>query len=98
MLTITQDKVYLSDDSLHMTHYKYDEVKIIKDEDVFKYLGEDVDLGDDVTFERLFSLAIKHKEFLNQVFAIELNNCKIDDFIQDFEVGSKECEAESYDM
>jgi len=85
MITITQDKIYRSPFSLKSTKPDSEAVKEISFEQVLHSLGEDVELGEDVTFKRIFDLIIFHKEFLNILFSSEMRGLLIDDFISDFE-------------
>ena len=85
MITITKDKIYISNFSLKHTKAKAVDVKEVQSIDLSKYLGEEIELGEDVTFEILFDLIILNKEFFNKVFFVEMNGVLIDDFIQDYE-------------
>ena len=81
MITITRDKIYSSPFSLKKTNSNSKEVKEIQASDVIKFLGEEVELGDDVTFKNLFDIIILHKDFLNVLFSKEMRELMIDDFI-----------------
>lgn len=85
MITITKDKVYRSNFSLKKTEPYSDSVKEIEVRDIVFYMGEDVELGEDVTFERIFDVIIFHKEFFNILFNSEMGGLKIDDFLSDYE-------------
>lgn len=85
MITITRNKIYGSPFSLRMTNSDSKEVKEIKESDIIRMLGEEVELGEDVTFKRLFDIIILHKNFLNTLFSKEMNELLIEDFILDYE-------------
>lgn len=86
MITITKDKIYYSPLSLKITRKDSEEVKELSPKDIVFYMGEDVELGEDLTFGRFFEILIINKEFFNVLFNSELNQLKIDDFISDFEM------------
>jgi len=85
MITITKDKIYRSPFTLKSTKPDSDTVKEIGVDDVLFSLGEDIELGEDLTFGRLFDLIIFHKDFFNILFASELRGNVIEDFISDYE-------------
>jgi len=85
MITITRDKVYRSKFSLKKTKPDADSVEEIDVCDIIFYMGEEVELGEDVTFERIFDMIIFHKEFFNILFTLEMNGLEIEDFISDYE-------------
>ena len=81
MITITKDKIYRSPFSLKSTKPDSDTVKEIEVGEVIYNLGESVEFGEDLTFERLFDIMIFHKEFFNILFSSEMRGAVIDDFI-----------------
>lgn len=85
MITITKDKIYRSTFSLKRTRPDSESVTEIGERDIIFNLGDDVELGEDVTFQRLFDLAIFHKEFFNILYSDELGGLEVDDFIADYE-------------
>lgn len=85
MITITNEKIYISKFSLKHTKASDVDVKEINPNELIKYLGEEVEFGEDTTFERLFDLIIINKDFLNTLFSMEMGGCLIDDFISDYE-------------
>ena len=48
-------------------------------------LGDEVELGEDVTFKTLFDIIIANKDFLNVLYGKEMHGFVIDDFIEDYE-------------
>lgn len=85
MITITKDKIFLSDFSLKRTKAGSESVEEISVDDIIYSLGEVVEIGEDVTFERLFDMIIFHKDFFNILFNAEMDGLTIDDFILDYE-------------
>lgn len=85
MITITKDKIFLSDFSLKRTKAGSESVEEISVDDVVYSIGEVVEIGQDVTFERLFDIIIFHKDFFNILFNAEMDGLTIDDFILDYE-------------
>jgi len=85
MITITKDSIYSSDFSLKRTSSDSKSVDKIDVSQIVFSLGEDVELGEDVTFERLFDMIIFHKDFFNILFSAEMGGLAIDDFINDYE-------------
>jgi hypothetical protein len=85
MITITKDKIYQSPFSLKKMKANAESIKEIEVREVIFHMGEDIELGEDVTFERLFDIVIFHKEFFNILFNAEMGGLKIEDFIPDYE-------------
>jgi hypothetical protein len=85
MITITKDKIYRSNFSLKKTRPDSESVEEIEVKEVIFSMGEDVELGEDVTFERIFDMIIFHKEFFNILFNAEMSGLEVDDFISDYE-------------
>ncbi len=85
MITITKDKIFLSDFSLKKTKAGSESVEEISVDDIVYSLGEVVEIGEDVTFERLFDMVIFHKDLFNILFNAEMDGLTIDDFILDYE-------------
>lgn len=84
MITITQDNIYYSPFSLKHTSVKSSIVEEVTEDRLVYYMGEDVEIGEDVTFGRIFDLIILHKMFFNVLFNAELDGVRIDDFILDY--------------
>jgi hypothetical protein len=85
MITITKDKIYRSPFTLKKTRPDSEEVEIIPPSDLIYMLGDEIELGEDVTFKTLFDIIILHKDFLNILFAKEMHGYLVDDFIEDYE-------------
>jgi len=85
MITITKDSIYHSPFSLKRTDSDSDMVEVIKAADIIYSLGDEIELGEDVTFKNLFDIIIFHKEIFNTIFKEELGGLLIEDFIEDYE-------------
>lgn len=85
MITITKDKIYRSAFSLKRTKPDSEAVKEIDINDLVFSMGEDIELGEDVTFQRIFEIIIFHKDFFNVLFSSEMNGLQVEDFISDYE-------------
>lgn len=85
MITITRDKIYRSTFSLKETKPDSESVVEIEAGDIVFSMGEEIELGEDVTFQRLFDIIILHKDFFNVLYSTEMNGLLIDDFIFDYE-------------
>jgi len=85
MITITKNKIYKSPYSLKKTEQNSKTVKEIELSEIINYIGDNVELGEDLTFGNLFDLIIYNKEFLNVIFNFEMDGLIIDDFISDYE-------------
>lgn len=85
MITITKNNIYFSNFSLRNTKANCEEVEEIKLPDLLKYIGEDVELGEDMDFQRIFDIIIYHKDSLNILYHQDLDGILIDDFIFDYE-------------
>jgi len=85
MITITKDKIYHSPFTLKKTIPDSDVVTEVEVSDIIHMLGEEVELGEDITFKTIFDLIIFHKDFLNILFGKELRGLIIEDFIEDYE-------------
>src|SRR5690606_10964042 len=71
--------------SLKSTKPDSETVKEIEVSEVICYLGQPVELGEDVTFREIFDLIIFHKEFFNLLYSSEMVGLLIDDFVSDYE-------------
>lgn len=99
MITITKDKIYRSPFTLKKTRPDSEEVEIIPTSDLIYMLGEEIELGEDVTFKTLFDIIILHKDFLNILCAKEMGGYLIDDFISDYEQDVKsKLDDEHFDL
>jgi len=85
MITITKEKIYRSPFSLKKTQPDSDAVEEIQSADVIYSLGDEVELGEDVTFKNLFDIIIVHKEVFSTIFKKEMRGLLVDDFIVDYE-------------
>lgn len=72
MLTITPTTIF-NDKNIEIT-----------EDDLMFYLTENVTFENDVTFERVFNLILKHDQFLDIVFYRSLGGFKVADFFEDF--------------
>ncbi len=89
MITITKNKIYRSPFTLKKTKHDSKEIEALEMADLVYILGEELELGEDVTFKDLFDIIIFHKDFLNILFNKEMGGLLIDDFIEDYEKDSK---------
>lgn len=85
MITITKDNIYLSPFSLRQTKPNSENVEEINIQDIIFYMSEEIEIGEDVTFGRLFEILILHKDFFNILYCSDMHSLEIDDFIEDFE-------------
>jgi len=99
MITITKDKIYRSPFTLKKTRPDSEEVEIVPVSNLIYMLGEEVELGEDVTFKTIFDIIIFHKDFLNILFAKEMSGYLIDDYISDYEKNIKsKLDDEHFDL
>lgn len=82
MITITQDNIYKSDFNIvDIRDPKY--LNIIDDENLFKYLSEEVELGESVNLERIFSLIESNKERLQYLYHSCLGGYPLEPYIDE---------------
>lgn len=80
MITITPDKILFDG-------FEYQDIKReISPNDLIKYLAEDVELEDGVTFGRIFDLILLHKNTFNIIFYAKLYGYDIGSFEKQFKL------------
>lgn len=84
MITITQNAIYHSTFSLKVTAHDSDDVQEIKSEDLIYHMQDLMDIGNDVTFGRLFQIILDNREFLDIFYRSLLGDTHIIDFIEEF--------------
>lgn len=84
MITITNKDIYLSDQSLS-TLSSLDNVDIIDSNDINNFLSDVVELGESVTFKRLFEIVSDNLEKFNNIFYSSLGGHTLEPFLQEIE-------------
>lgn len=84
MITITQNAIYHSTFSLKVTSHDSSDVKEIKSDEIINYFQDTIEIGNDVTFGRLFQMIIDNKEFFDIFYRGLLEDVYIIDFIEEF--------------
>ena len=82
MITITNDSIYKSDFSI-VGIRNPELLEIIPDDEIIGYLSEEVELGESVTFERLFEIIIENKEMFNDIYHSCLGGYSLAPFIDE---------------
>lgn len=82
MITITKYGIYKSDFSI-VDLRNPEHLDIISDDEIIGYLSEDVELGESVTFERLFEIIIENKEKFNEIYHSCLGGYSLTPFIDE---------------
>jgi len=81
MITITKDNIYRSGFSI-VDMRKPELLEIVPDDEIVEFFSEEVELGESVTFERLFDIIIENKEKFNEIYHSCLG-CSLSPFINE---------------
>jgi hypothetical protein len=84
MITITNNNIYYNDFSVS-TLLSLDKVETVNMEDIINFLSENVELGESVTFKRLFSIVSFNVEKFNDIFYSALGGYNLEPFLQEIE-------------
>ncbi len=84
MITITNNNIYKSDFSLIDLRYLEDKTTISEDE-IVKYLSEEVELGESITFDRIFDIIRENEEEMNRIFHSCLGGFVMEPFITELD-------------
>ena len=84
MITITNKNIYYSDFSL-VELPSLDSVEIIQPDELVGFLSDNVELGESVTFKRLFELVSANIDKFNEIFYSSLGGFVLDPFLQEIE-------------
>lgn len=76
MIRIEKDKIFYTD-------FSNEPLEIFSAE-IPAYLGDVIELGEFVTFSRIFDLIEDHKALFNTIFAKDLGNFKIEQFLEEY--------------
>lgn len=84
MITITNNNIYYNDFSVS-TLLSLDKVETVNIEDIINFLSENVELGESVTFKRLFNIVSFNVEKFNDIFYSALGGYNLEPFLQEIE-------------
>ena len=84
MITITNKNIYRSDQSISDLS-SLDNVDIVDSCDITNYLADDVELGESVTFKRLFDIVSPNVDKFNEIFYSALGGFPLGPFLQEIE-------------
>lgn len=84
MITLTNNSIYHSDLSL-FTLSTLDNVERINAKEIINFLSDTIELGESVTFKRIFSLISPNLDKFNEIFYSALGGYKLDPFLQEIE-------------
>ncbi len=84
MITITNDNIYRSDFSV-VDMRDPTSLEIIPDDEIIGYLSEEVELGESVTFERMFEIIVDNKEKFNEIYRSCLGGYSLSPFINELD-------------
>jgi hypothetical protein len=84
MITITNSGIYKSEFSIPEMKHPED-LELIQDDEVIQYLSENVELGESVTFERIFNIIYDNVGDLNKIFYSCLGGFSIAPFMNELE-------------
>lgn len=95
MITITNKNIYYSEFPLS-TLNSIDDIDIINVKDIVHYLSDYVELGESVTFKRLFEIASSNSDKFNNIFYSTLGGFKLDPYFQEIENNKTEITGIDY--
>jgi len=84
MITITNNGIYKSEFSIVDIRHPEDLI-LVSDDDIVKHLSDQVELGESVTFNRMFDIIQKNIEELNTIFYSCLGGYSITPFLTEVE-------------
>ena len=84
MITITNKNIYYSDFSL-VELPSLDNIEIIQPGEIISFLSDNVELGESVTFKRLFELVSANLDKFNEIFYSSLGGYILDPYLQEIE-------------
>lgn len=84
MLTITNNNIYHSEFSLSALS-SLDKAEIIHVNEITSFLSDSVELGESVTFKRLFEIVSANAEKFNEIFYSALGGYKLGPYLQEIE-------------
>jgi len=84
MITITKDNIYRSDFSI-VDLRNIDMLETISDDEIVRFLSEEVELGESVTFERMFEIIIENKDKFNEIYHSCLGGYSLSPFINEID-------------
>ena len=84
MITITNNKIYYSE-FIFTSLSSLDNVDTINNNEISNFLSDYVDLGESVTFKRLFDIVSGNVSEFNKIFYSSLGGYKLDPFLQEIE-------------
>lgn len=84
MITITNKNIYYSDFSL-VELPSLDKIEIIQPGEIISFLSDNVELGESVTFKRLFELVSANLDKFNEIFYSSLGGYVLDPYLQEIE-------------
>ena len=84
MITITNNNIFRSDFSIS-DYENYESIEIIDDGDILSFLTELVELGESVTFKRIFEIISANSDLFNIVFYSSLGGYPIEPYLHEIE-------------
>lgn len=84
MITITNKNIYSSEFSIS-TLPSLDKAKIISIDEITYYLSDNVELGESVTFKRLFEIVSGNLQKFNEIFYSSLGGYPLEPYLQEIE-------------
>lgn len=84
MITITQDNIYKSDFSI-VDMRKHEELETISESEIVRYLSDEIELGESVTFERIFEIISENVKYFQEIFYSCLGGYSLELFIDEIE-------------
>lgn len=87
MITITDKNIYYSEESISLIS-TMENVDIINPSDIFLFLSDTVELGEDLCFKRLFDIVSHNVNAFNDIFYSSLDGYLIDPYLQEIENNS----------
>ena len=95
MITITNKNIYFSDFPVS-TLSSLSEVDIVNVEDIINFLSENVELGESVTFKRIFEIISGNVDKFNHIFYSSLGGHPLEPYLQEIENNPTESMESDY--
>lgn len=84
MITITNKNIYRSEFSIS-TLSSLNKVKVLPIDEIVNYLSDNVELGESVTFKRLFEIVSSNLRKFNEIFYSSLGGYALEPYLQEIE-------------
>jgi len=95
MITITNKNIYVCEFPIYELS-SLDKAQVVEITDIINFLSENVELGESVTFKRLFEIVSYNIDKFNEIYYSSLGGYKLDPYLQEIENNTTEVIESEY--